>query len=101
MLSWKWQVQWKNASWKDWKVSNVIHASYRAMNTHQLEGMKPEECQALEALRQEKDMDCDWEDAGNVSFGDILNGTEQLEVSNAGGELMDLTQELMGDLCKE
>ena len=61
--------------------------------------MKPDERQALEALRQDKDMD--WEDTGDVSFGDILNGTEQLEVSNAGGELMDLAQELMGDLCKE
>ena len=63
--------------------------------------MKPEERQALEALQQEKDMDFDWEDAGGLSFGDILNGTEQLEVSNAGGELMDLAQELMGELCKE
>ena len=61
--------------------------------------MKPDERQALEALWQERDMD--WEDAGDISFGDILNGTEQLEVSNAGGELMDLAQELMGDLCEE
>ena len=76
----------------------VICALYQA-NTHQLEGMKPDERQALEALWQERDMD--WEDAGDISFGDILNGTEQLEVSNAGGELMDLAQGLMGDLCKE
>ncbi|KIK14596.1 hypothetical protein PISMIDRAFT_32871, partial [Pisolithus microcarpus 441] len=58
--------------------------------------MMPEERQALEALREErnKDQECEWEDAGNITFEDVLNGTEQLEVSNAGGELTDLAQEL-------
>lgn len=60
----------------------------------------PEERQALEALREErnKDQECEWEDAGNITFEDVLNGTEQLEVSNAGGELTDLAQELLGEL---
>ncbi|KAI6017015.1 hypothetical protein BKA83DRAFT_4465278 [Pisolithus microcarpus] len=41
----------------------------------------PEERQALEALREErnKDQECEWEDAGNITFEDVLNGTEQLE----------------------
>ncbi|KAI5988030.1 hypothetical protein EDD15DRAFT_2172946, partial [Pisolithus albus] len=34
-----------------------------------------------------------WEDAGNTALGDVLDGTEQLEVSNAGGELTDLARE--------
>ncbi|KAI6017609.1 hypothetical protein BKA83DRAFT_4058793 [Pisolithus microcarpus] len=63
----------------------------------------PEERQALEALREErnKDQECEWEDAGNITFEDVLNGTEQLEVSNAGGELTDLAQELLGELFKD
>ncbi|KAI6018897.1 hypothetical protein BKA83DRAFT_4464818 [Pisolithus microcarpus] len=41
----------------------------------------PEERQALEALREErnKDQECEWEDAGNIVFEDVLDGTEQLE----------------------
>ncbi|KAI6094411.1 hypothetical protein F5141DRAFT_980580, partial [Pisolithus sp. B1] len=58
--------------------------------------MMPEERQALEALCEERDidLDCEWEDVGNMALKDVLDGTEQLEVSNARGELMDLTQEL-------
>ncbi|KAI5988437.1 hypothetical protein EDD15DRAFT_2141888, partial [Pisolithus albus] len=58
--------------------------------------MMPEERQALEALREEKnkDQECEWEDVGNIALEDVLDGTEQLEVSNAGGELTDLAQEL-------
>ncbi|KAI6103353.1 hypothetical protein EDD16DRAFT_1696251 [Pisolithus croceorrhizus] len=63
----------------------------------------PEERQALEALHEERDidLDCEWEDAGNMALEDVLDGTEQLEVSNAGGELMDLAQELLGELFKD
>ncbi|KAI5985962.1 hypothetical protein EDD15DRAFT_2175409 [Pisolithus albus] len=63
----------------------------------------PEERQALEALREERNIDqgCEWEDAGNIGFEDILDGTEQLEVSNAGGELTDLARELLGELFKD
>ncbi|KAI6001444.1 hypothetical protein EDD15DRAFT_2361851 [Pisolithus albus] len=50
----------------------------------------PEERQALEALREERDVDLDyeWEDAGNMTLEDVLDGTEQLE-------------ELLGDLFKD
>ncbi|KAI6113195.1 hypothetical protein EV401DRAFT_1867110, partial [Pisolithus croceorrhizus] len=48
-----------------------------------------------------KDQECKWEDGGNITFEDVLDGTEQLEVSNAGGELTDLAQELLGELFKE
>ncbi|KAI6023498.1 hypothetical protein BKA83DRAFT_36876, partial [Pisolithus microcarpus] len=47
------------------------------------------------------DWDCKWEDAGNMALEDVLDGTEQLEVSNAGGELTDLTQELLGPWRKD
>ncbi|KAI6094285.1 hypothetical protein EDD16DRAFT_1447419, partial [Pisolithus croceorrhizus] len=52
--------------------------------------------QALEALCEDRniDLDCEWEDAGNMALEDVLDGTEQLEVSNAGGELTDIAQEL-------
>ncbi|KAI6016132.1 hypothetical protein BKA83DRAFT_4465493 [Pisolithus microcarpus] len=65
--------------------------------------MGPEERQALEALCEETDTDwdCKWEDAGNMALEDVLDGTEQLEVSNARGELTDLTQELLGELFKD
>ncbi|KAI6101298.1 hypothetical protein F5141DRAFT_975705, partial [Pisolithus sp. B1] len=47
------------------------------------------------------DQECEWEDGGNITFEDVLDGTEQLEVSNAGGELTDLAQELLGELFKD
>ncbi|KAI5985883.1 hypothetical protein EDD15DRAFT_2175514 [Pisolithus albus] len=65
--------------------------------------MGPEERQALEALCEGTDTEWDyeWEDAANVALEDVLDGTEQLEVSNAGGELTDLSQELLGELFKD
>ncbi|KAI6118305.1 hypothetical protein F5141DRAFT_1212200 [Pisolithus sp. B1] len=50
----------------------------------------PEEQQALEALHEEKDidLDCEWEDVGNMALEDVLDGTEQLE-------------ELLGELFKD
>ncbi|KAI6027836.1 hypothetical protein BKA83DRAFT_4471322 [Pisolithus microcarpus] len=80
-----------------------LAAAARKCQQEQLERMMPEERQALEALREEKnkDQECEWEDAGNIAFEDVLDGTEQLEVSNAGGELTDLAQELLGELFKD
>ncbi|KAI6014150.1 hypothetical protein BKA83DRAFT_4473883 [Pisolithus microcarpus] len=80
-----------------------LAAAARKCQQERLERMMPEERQALEALREEKnkDQECEWEDAGNIAFEDVLDGTEQLEVSNAGGELTDLAQELLGELFKD
>ncbi|KAI6104922.1 hypothetical protein EV401DRAFT_2060716 [Pisolithus croceorrhizus] len=36
-----------------------------------------------------------------MALEDVLDGTEQLEVSNAGGELTDIAQELLGELFKD
>ncbi|KAI6020396.1 hypothetical protein BKA83DRAFT_4495157 [Pisolithus microcarpus] len=49
-----------------------------------------ERLETLEALREErnKDQECEWEDAGNIVFEDVLDGTEQLE-------------ELLGELFKD
>ncbi|KAI6126083.1 hypothetical protein EDD16DRAFT_1690754 [Pisolithus croceorrhizus] len=58
-------------------------------------------CQQEPLEKRNKDQECKWEDGGNITFEDVLDGTEQLEVSNAGGELTDLAQELLGELFKD
>ncbi|KIK20250.1 hypothetical protein PISMIDRAFT_13140 [Pisolithus microcarpus 441] len=65
-------------------------AAARKRQQERLGRMMPEEQQALEALREDrnKDQECEWEDAGNITFEDVLNGTEQLE-------------ELLGELFKD
>ncbi|KIK13980.1 hypothetical protein PISMIDRAFT_17607 [Pisolithus microcarpus 441] len=67
-----------------------LAAAARKCQQERLERMMPEERQALEALREErnKDQECEWEDAGNIVFEDVLDGTEQLE-------------ELLGELFKD
>ncbi|KIK11294.1 hypothetical protein PISMIDRAFT_19651 [Pisolithus microcarpus 441] len=67
-----------------------LAAAARKCQQERLERMMPEERQALEALHEEKnkDQECEWEDAGNIAFEDVLDGTEQLE-------------ELLGELFKE
>lgn len=47
--------------------------------------MMPEERQALEALREERDVDLDyeWEDAGNMTLEDVLDGKELLGDSSS------------------
>ncbi|KIK17769.1 hypothetical protein PISMIDRAFT_14853 [Pisolithus microcarpus 441] len=67
-----------------------LAAAARKCQQEQLERMMPEEQQALEALHEErnKDQECKWEDAGNIVFEDVLDGTEQLE-------------ELLGELFKD
>ncbi|KAI6027273.1 hypothetical protein BKA83DRAFT_4576942 [Pisolithus microcarpus] len=67
-----------------------LAAAARKCQQEWLERMMPEERQALEALCEEKnkDQECEWEDAGNIAFEDVLDGTEQLE-------------ELLGELFKD
>ncbi|KAI6023100.1 hypothetical protein BKA83DRAFT_4493227 [Pisolithus microcarpus] len=67
-----------------------LAAAARKCQQERLERMMPEERQALEALHEErnKDQECEWEDAGNIVFEDVLDGTEQLE-------------ELLGKLFKD
>ncbi|KAI5994763.1 hypothetical protein EDD15DRAFT_2195895 [Pisolithus albus] len=61
-----------------------LAASARKSQQERLERMGPEECQALEALREEtdRDWDCEWEDTGDMALGDVLDGTKQLELQS-------------------
>ncbi|KAG0691518.1 hypothetical protein DFH29DRAFT_1010867 [Suillus ampliporus] len=68
--------------------------------------MSTDERQALEAL---KDGNCPsniedgmWQDddADDMNFSDVLNGTEPLTISHAGGEFSELARDVLGDLWK-
>ena len=59
--------------------------------------MTPDERHALEALRElpiAYDDDDDEIDLGRVTIEDILDGSEPLNISHAGGEFAALTKEL-------
>jgi hypothetical protein len=65
--------------------------------------MTPDERRALEALRELPLVGNDDQhvDLGHVTLEDILDGSEPLNISHAGGEFSALTKELNNDLWKE
>jgi hypothetical protein len=62
--------------------------------------MTPDERRALEALRELPLDDDDGQhvDLGTITVEDILDGSEPLDISHAGGEFSALTKELSQDL---
>jgi hypothetical protein len=60
--------------------------------------MSADERRALEALKDDQNVEDKWQDdSEQMDFGDVLNGTELLPISNTGGEFADLATNLLGD----
>jgi hypothetical protein len=73
-----------------------LFVQLRADNLCTLAEMTPDQRRALEALRELPIVgdDDDEMDLGHVTLEDILDGSEPLDISHAGGEFAALTKEL-------
>ncbi|KAG2743934.1 hypothetical protein P692DRAFT_201722566, partial [Suillus brevipes Sb2] len=63
--------------------------------------LSAEEKRALEALRQSRTDVGEYGFDGDDDFGaNVLDGSEPIDISHAGGELQELTRKLVGDFWK-
>lgn len=58
-----------------------------------------EKC-ALEALREDRPEENDFDGSDGFGFG-LLDGSEALDISHVGGEFQELTREVLGDFWNE
>ncbi|KAH7904271.1 hypothetical protein BJ138DRAFT_1119562 [Hygrophoropsis aurantiaca] len=75
--------------------------SAKERQTMRRQGMSADEKRALADLREHCDYDGLEDNQGSHNYDidveDVLDGSEQLEISHGGGEFQALTRELMGD----
>lgn len=63
--------------------------------------MTVNERQTLNALRDDAALPPGFEeDADDLNFSDVWNGTESLSISHAGGEFNDLARDVLGDVWR-
>ncbi|KAG0693899.1 hypothetical protein DFH29DRAFT_881108 [Suillus ampliporus] len=79
----------------------VLHAAGAAARKRaRLAVLTSEEKRALEALQEPHVDDHDFGGNNNFGFG-ILDGSETVDISHAGGEFHELTQEVLGDFWNQ